>query len=123
MTVTDKRGANRKRMLISRGEEKQTQWVVWVTDKMEGKVQRERGCYSTGQTWKKNQTQWEVRVTDEHMGQRERGCYSVGQKKSRHMNSLTGSEQPKKSESLNQIVSQYGNLFLPPPLFFKIYFK
>ena len=42
-----------------------------------------------------------VQVTDKCRVQREGGCYSVGQKNSRHMNSLRGSEQPKKSESLN----------------------
>ena len=40
-------GAERKRMLLSRRTEKQTQWVMGMTDKCRG--QRQRGGYSVEQ--------------------------------------------------------------------------
>ena len=42
MKVTDKPGANRKRMLFSRRAEEQTQWVVGMTDKCRGQRERVR---------------------------------------------------------------------------------
>ena len=86
--------AKRKRMLFSRREEKQTQWVVEVIDKWGTK--RKRILFNR---WEEEQTQWVVGMIV--WWQRERECYSV--LKSTDMIILRRSAQPKESESINQI--------------------